>query len=53
MLSILEVLENAQYNLKAKTSFQNEMGLEQLANAIDLLQLGLDVGDEADLSLIE
>ena len=53
MLSILEVLENAQYNLKAKMPFQHEMGLEQLGNAIDLLQLGLDAGDEADLNLIE
>lgn len=38
-LSILEVLENAEFNLRAKDNFdQREIGLNQLSNAIYLLR---------------
>ena len=48
-LSILEVLQNAQYNLKvSRPSFQKRMGKEQLDNAILLLENGKDIKDQYD-----
>ena len=36
-LTVIEVLENAQYNLKSAFVFQRKLGLEQLENAVDQL----------------
>ena len=36
-LTILEVLENAEYNLKGKIPAQQEMGIRQLSNALYLI----------------
>jgi len=44
-LTILEVLENAEYNLRGKMKFQRSLGLEQLCSAIDQINkydIGLD-----------
>ena len=44
-LTILEVLENAEYNLKGKMGFQRTLGLEQLCNALEQINeydIGLD-----------
>ena len=53
-LSILEVLENAKFNLQPNTpGFQKTLGLEQLSNAIYLLdekeKSVFDDFNEADL----
>ena len=46
-LTILEVLENAEYNLKESSlDFQKKLGLKQLSNAIILLNKGKDLEDD-------
>ena len=48
-ISIIEVLENAKHNLSPGTMpFQKTMGLEQLSNAITLLEKGKNVDDDFD-----
>lgn len=48
-VTILEALENAKYNLEMEAlSFQREIGLKQLNNAIILLERGYDAYDEVE-----
>ena len=48
-ISILEVLANAQHNLKpGSMPFQKTIGMEQLSNAITLLENGKTADDDFD-----
>jgi len=47
-LTILEVLENAKYNLKSDMAFQKEIGLRQLSNAITCFENGMKANDDFD-----
>lgn len=52
-ISIFEVLLNAQHNLKSPMGFQKELGMNQLDNAIKLIENGKTLNDdfnEADLT---
>ena len=55
-VNILEALQNAEYNLMGNVPyqyhFQKKMGLDQLHNAIVLLEKGYDLYDKVD-NLIE
>lgn len=48
MLTILEVLENAQENINSGHIFQLDMGKQQLRNAILLLCAGCEANDDFD-----
>lgn len=46
-MTILEVLQNARYNLcEGKIPFQIEIGKQQLNNAMDQLESGKSLDDE-------
>lgn len=48
-VTILEVLQNARYNLsKAGHPVQRDIGLNQLKNAVGLLEKGYDLNDVFD-----
>lgn len=48
-LSILEVLQNAQYNLcEGKIDFQLTVGKQQLTNAVELLMKDYSLEDDFD-----
>lgn len=48
-VSILECLQNAQYNLvEAKMPMQKQIGANQLDNAIKLLSKGYSIEDEVE-----
>ena len=50
-LTIFEVLQNAECNLKnSMTSAQQGIGINQLSNAINLLEQGKDLYDDFDES---
>ena len=51
-VNILEALQNAEYNLMGNIPFQKKIGLNQLHNAIVLLEKGYDLYDKVD-DLIE
>lgn len=49
MTTILEALQNAQYNLvEGMTQINKVVGKEQLHNAITLLEKGYDINDSID-----
>ena len=53
-VSILEALQNANYNLKnARIQFQIEMAKDQLNNAVTLLEKGYDISEEVEPILEE
>lgn len=53
-LTILEVLENADYNLQeAKLPMQIEIGKDQLHNALDLIDQGMTLEDDFDESKLK
>lgn len=52
-LSVLEVLENAEFNLKSKVPVQRDIGLDQLSNAIKLLDMGVEAEEDANLDLLK
>ena len=45
-LSLLEVLQNAEYNLKGTMEFQKKIGISQLSNALRQLEEDADPQDE-------
>lgn len=45
-LTIMEVLQNANYNLQNTGPFGREIGKEQLKNAMDQLEAGKELYDE-------
>ena len=45
-ITIIEVLENAQYNLEGNVPMQISMAKEQLGNAIKTLENGYDAFDD-------
>lgn len=47
-VSILEALENAEFNLNSNLSFQRDLGKKQLHNAIILLDKGYDAMEEVE-----
>ena len=48
MVTILEALQNAEYNLSKSLGFTKTIGLEQLNNAIILLEKGYDIYDKVE-----
>lgn len=51
-ITILEILRNADYNLKSNLDFQIQLGKEQLHNAVVLLEKGYSLYDDIE-SLLE
>ena len=47
-VTILESLENAEYNFKGGNSFQSQIAKNQLHNSIVLLEKGYSVFDEVE-----
>jgi hypothetical protein len=47
-VTILEALQNAQINLQGPLPFQRAMGMEQLNNAVGLLERGYSPEDEVE-----
>jgi diacylglycerol kinase len=45
-VTIFEVLQNAQYNLRNNGSIGLVIGMEQLNNAIEQIEAGKGLGDE-------
>ena len=52
-LTIIEVLENAEYNLKRDVLPIRKIGLDQLRNAIDLLEAGSSPFEDFDQKKLE
>ena len=51
-VTILEALQNAHYNLANDVvTFQRQLGLEQLSNAIQLLENGYKINDDVESNL--
>jgi len=47
-VTILEALQNAEFNFKSNNSFSRAVGMEQLNNAIMLLDKGYSIHDEVE-----
>lgn len=50
-MTILEVLQNAQYNLSENGTFGIEIAKNQLNNAVGLLEEGYELEDDFDESM--
>jgi hypothetical protein len=51
-LTIIGVLQNADYNLHAKMPFQHELGKEQLRNALSALENGYGIYEDFDPKML-
>jgi hypothetical protein len=45
-MTIIEILENALFNIKSKSGFGTGVGIRQLENAIALLEKGYDANND-------